>query len=93
MALIDNNPSQPTLTDAQKNERVAANIKKILARSAKIQRNALINIKRLVQGAPGSKADILDLMGVDKTEATTMINSMKSFVNTHKGANDEDVEV
>jgi len=29
MALIDNNPSQPALTDAQKNERVAANIKKI----------------------------------------------------------------
>jgi hypothetical protein len=93
MALVDSSPSQPTLTDAQKNERAASAIKQILARVSRAQRQALTNIKKIVQNAPGSKADILDLMGVDKTEATTMITSMKTFVNTHKGANDQDIDV
>jgi len=93
MALIDNDPTQPTLTDDQKNERAAASIMRILARAAKAQRQALNNIKKLVQAAPGSKTDLLDLMGVNKTEATTMISSMKTFVNTHKGASDQDIDV
>lgn len=93
MAIVDNDPTQPTLTDDQKNERAANTIMRILARSAKAQRQALLNIKKLVQAAPGAKADLLDLMGVNKTEATTMINTMKTFVNTHKGASDQDVDV
>jgi hypothetical protein len=93
MALVDNDLTAPALTDDQKNERIANAIMRILARSAKTQRQALLNIKKLVQSAPGTKADLLDLMGVDKTEATTMINSMKTFVNTHKGTNDQDIDV
>jgi hypothetical protein len=93
MALVDNEPTQPALTDAQKNERAASTIMRILGRSANAQRQALRNIKRIIQQAPGTKADILNLMGVDKTEATTMISSMKDFVNAHKGAGDQDITV
>ena len=53
----------------------------------------LKEIKKIVQNAPGSKADILNAMGVDKDEATTMINSMRSFVNAHKGSGEEDITV
>ena len=93
MALVDNDPAQPILTNDQKNERAAVAIKRILIRAAKGQRQALQSIKRLVQQAPGSKADLLDLMGVNKAEVNTMINSMKTFVNAHKGADDQDIDV
>jgi hypothetical protein len=90
---IADGEATPALSDAEKNQRAADQIKKILARSARLQRQMLKNVKRLISNAPGDKATIMALLGTDETEANTMVNSMKTFANTHKKAGDEDIDV
>jgi len=93
MGLADKAINHPNLTNTQKNERAANNIRRMLGRAVKQQRQALKNIKGIIKTAPGNKATILGLLGADETEAATMIDEMKTFANTHKKANDPNITV
>ena len=95
MGLADNAKAKKhlNLTDVQKNERAANNIRRVLGRAAIMQRQVLKNIKGIIKTAPGSKATILGLMGNDKDEATLMINEMKDFANAHKKSGDPAITV
>ena len=84
MGLADHKRPKKNLTDAEKNDRAADSIKKILSRAAKMQRRMVNNINRTIKNAPGSKAVIMNKLGDDKDEATAMLGKLKDFANTHK---------
>ena len=88
MGLADKTKKHLNLTDAQKNEQAANNIRRALGRAARTQRQIIKNIKGTIKAAPGSKATILGLLDDDETEATQMIGKLKDFANTHKKTND-----
>ncbi len=93
MGLADSGKQKKPLTNAEKDDAAVANIKRILARGVRIQRQMVKNINRIVKSAPSAKAALMSKLGADKDEATAMIGKMKDFANAHKKANDPDLTV
>jgi hypothetical protein len=91
MGLADKQRKQ--LTNTEKDNAAVMNIKRILARGAKTQRQMVKNINKIIKNAPSGKTELMDMLGADKAEALDMINKMKDFANAHKKASDPSLTV